>query len=274
MGGRPAEDERTARIGSTLQIIECATDCSPRPAFTRTRRQRTCSFSLRKRAIRRDQLYTQRSMLGAAAIMIRMVRRVALTVLIISVAAGAEILGQNALPNVNRESSDDLVPVQQNGEWGYADRTGRVVIKPQFRRAGRFSEGLALVWTGGAPLTDPVATSFVRMGYIDPTGRWVIHSRFQYYFFDDFSEGLVPFRKQFGKWGYMDRMGKIVIRPQFDWAGDFSGGIAPALLDGRCAHLDKTGRVTDQSQAVLPRQKNEQDGHGTYRFKPHASPCS
>jgi len=32
MGGRPAEDEHTARIGSTLQIIECATDCSPRPA--------------------------------------------------------------------------------------------------------------------------------------------------------------------------------------------------------------------------------------------------
>jgi hypothetical protein len=213
------------------------------------------------------------SMLGAAATMKRMGRRVVLVMLIVSVRAGPEIFGQNAQPNVDRESSDDLAPIQQDSKWGYADRAGRVVIKPQFSRAGRFSEGLALVWTGGAPLTDPEATSFVRMGYIDATGRWVIHSRFQYYFFDDFSEGLVPFRKQFGKWGYMDRTGKIAIRPQFDWAGSFSAGIAPALLDGRCAHLDKTGRVTDQSQAILPPQKNEEDGHGTYRFKPHVPPC-
>jgi WG containing repeat len=213
-------------------------------------------------------------MSGATATMKRTARRVTLAVLIVSVAAGSEIFGQNAQPNVNQESSQDLTPIQRNGKWGYADRSGKVVIGTQFSRADRFSEGLALVWTGGAPLTDPVATAFVKMGYINTTGRWVIHSRFGYYFFDDFSEGLVPFRKQFGKWGYMDRIGKIVIRPRFDWAGNFSGGTAPALLDGKCAHLDKTGRVTDQSQTATPRQKNEQDSHGTYQFKPHAPPCS
>ena len=31
----------------------------------------------------------------------------------------------------------------------------------------RLSEGLALVWAGGIPLTDPVVKSFVKMGYID-----------------------------------------------------------------------------------------------------------
>ena len=132
----------------------------------------------------------------------------------------------------------------------------------------------ALVWTGGAPSTDPVITPFVKMGYINATGHWVIHSRFEYYFFDDFSAGLVPFRKQSSKWGYMDRMGKIVIRPRFDWAGNFSGDIAPALLDGKCAHVDKTGRVTDQSRTILPRRRDDQDSRGTYLFKPHPPPCS
>jgi hypothetical protein len=164
---------------------------------------------------------------------------------LVSLAAGPEIFGQSGHPDANQGSPDGLTPIEQNGKWGYADGAGRIVIKAQFSRAGRFSEGLALVWTGGAPLTDPVVTSFVKMGYINAAGHWVIHSRFEYYFFDDFSEGLVPFRKQSSKWGYMDRMGKIVIRPRFDWAGNFSGGIAPILLDSKCAHIDKTGRVID-----------------------------
>jgi hypothetical protein len=211
-------------------------------------------------------------MLEATAITKRTVR-FALAVLL-CLGAGPKIFGQSDQPNGNEQSSDGLTPIQQNGKWGYADGSGRIVIKPQFSRAGRFSEGLALVWTGGVPLTDPVVTSFVKMGYINAAGHWVIHSRFEYYFFDDFSEGLVPFRKQSSKWGYMDRMGKIVIRPRFDWAGNFSGGIAPALLDGKCAHVDKTGKVIDQSLTILPHQKNEQDSHGAYRFKPHAPPCS
>src|SRR3989442_8798309 len=189
-------------------------------------------------------------------------------------AAGREIFGQNAKPIVNQASLDGLTPIQQNGKWGYADKDGKVVIRPQFSRADRFSEGLALVWTGGIPLTDPVVTSFVKMGYIDRTGHWVIHSRFRYYFFDDFSDGLVPFRQQSGKWGYMDRTGKIVIQPRFDWAGNFSGGIAPVLLDSKCAHVARTGTVTDQSETILPRRKYEQDRHGTYQFRPHAPPCS
>ncbi len=200
-------------------------------------------------------------------------RRIAVATLILAAAAGPQIFGQKAQPNANQVSSGDLTPIRRKGKWGYADKEGKVVIKPQFSQADRFSEGLALVWTGGVPLTDSVATSFVKMGYIDRTGHWVIHSRFEYYFFDDFSEGLVPFRKQFGKWGYMDKTGKIAIRPEFDWAGNFSGGIAPVLLNGKCAHVDKTGKVVDQSQTILPRRKYEQDRHGTYLFKAQTLPC-
>ena len=110
----------------------------------------------------------------------------------------------------------------------------------------RFSEGLALVWAGGIPLTDPVVKSFVKMGYIDRTGKWVIHSSYKYYFYDDFSEGIVPFRQQSSKWGYMDPRGKTVVRARFDWAGGFSNGMAPVLSDGKCGHVNKTGKITNQ----------------------------
>lgn len=188
-------------------------------------------------------------------------------------AAGSQIVGQSADSNQHQTLIADLTPVEQNGKWGYADKDGKIVIKPQFTRAHRFSEGLALVWTGGIPLTDPVVTSFVKMGYIDGAGHWVIRSRYEYYFYDDFSEGLAPFRQQFSKWGYIDVSAKVAIKPRFDWAGGFSNGIAPVLLDSKCAHVDRTGKITDQSAAVLPPRKFEQDRHGTFQRKPDAAPC-
>lgn len=201
-------------------------------------------------------------------------RQFALAILFISASTSPQIGGQNVQPSVRPSSSDDLTPVQQEGKWGYADKDGKVVIKPQFSRAGRFSEGLALVWAGGIPLTDPATKSFVKMGYIDKAGRWLITSRFEYYFFDDFSDGLVPFRQLSSKWGYMDRAGRIAIEPRFDWAGSFSGGKASVLLESKCARMDRAGKITDQSQTVLPRHKYEQDSHGTYRFRPRSAPCS
>jgi hypothetical protein len=170
------------------------------------------------------------------------------------------------------------VPSIDTNTWGYIDSQGHVVIEPQFSTADPFAEGLALVWAGGVSLTDPVVKSFVKMGYIDKTGKWVIGSRFTYFFYNSFSEGLVPFRKNGGKWGYMNKKGKVVIKPQFDWAGDFSQGSALVLNVGVCAHVDKAGQVMVQSSQQSPnmgqKRRPEQDRHGTYTFPPTGPPCS
>lgn len=190
--------------------------------------------------------------------MLPMMKRAAVLIgLIGALMVPPDVSGQNSQTDATAKAADELVPIKQNGLWGYADQSGKVIIKPQFTRAGRFSEGLALVWTEGVPITDPIVKSFVKMGYIDKNGHWVIRSRFKYYFYDDFSEGLVPFREWSGKWGYMDKRGKVVIRARFDWAGKFSENVAPIQVDGRCAHVDKAGKVLDQSQ-----------------IEPHWAPCS
>lgn len=168
----------------------------------------------------------------------------------------------------------NLTPVQQNGKWGYADDEGRAVIKPQFSLAHHFADGLALVWKGGIPLTDAVVKSFVKMGYIDQKGHWVIESRFRYYFYYDFSEGLVSFRELSKGWGYMGIKGKIAIPPHFQWAGTFADGIAAVLLDNRCAHINKSGQIIDQGQSALPHRKGEQGRDGTFLYEPRTPPCS
>lgn len=166
-----------------------------------------------------------------------------------------------------------LTAFQQNDKWGYADYQGHTVIEAKFSVAHAFSGGLALVKLGGVPVTDPVVKSFVKVGYIDQKGDWIIQSRFKYDFFYDFSEGLVPFRQLAKGWGYMDTKGKIVIRPHFQWAGSFANGIAPVLRDDRCAHIDRSGEIVYQGQ-VVPRNKTVQAHNGTFLDRPQAPPCS
>jgi hypothetical protein len=54
-----------------------------------------------------------------------------------------------------------LFLVSVSGTWGYIDKTGKLVINPQFAGASSFSEGLALVWVGA------------KAGYIDKAGKFV-----------------------------------------------------------------------------------------------------
>src|SRR2546422_10908637 len=65
-------------------------------------------------------------------------------------------------------------------------------------------------------------SQYGRYGYIDKSGRIVIKPRFDEASY--FSEGLAPVRV--GKlWGFIDESGKMAIAPQFDSAFPFSEGL-------------------------------------------------
>ena len=51
-----------------------------------------------------------------------------------------------------------------------------------------------------------------------------------------------------GKWGFIDKNGKVVIEPQFDDAGDFSEGFAQVKKDGKYGFIDKSGKVVIEPQ--------------------------
>jgi hypothetical protein len=65
--------------------------------------------------------------------------------------------------------------------------------------------------------------------YLDRTGKKISSPSDYGPKSDSFSEGLVPVSIK-GKWGFMDRTGKLAIPPQFEDAEDFSEGLAPVKV--------------------------------------------
>ena len=63
---------------------------------------------------------------------------------------------------------------------------------------------------------------------------------FIYEYAEDFSEGLAPIRRD-NKWGYIDRTDKEVIEPRFDMAHRFEDGAAVVKVKGLMGVIDKSG---------------------------------
>jgi hypothetical protein len=98
---------------------------------------------------------------------------------------------------------------------GVIDQTGKMVIDlQQVDFAGRFSEGLAPVQTGG---------SNPRRGFIDKTGKLVIAPQFDVV--ENFENGMAVIAVD-RKYGFIDKTGRLVIKPQFDKAYPFHDGLA------------------------------------------------
>jgi len=158
-----------------------------------------------------------------------------------------------------RDFIDDLAPVRIGRKWGYIDTSGQTVVEPHFQSAGEFHEGLARVhiWskvacTSGEFTSDdaPLYAFHLleddksdlpgcfpqggKFGYIDKTGKIVIAP--QFFVAQDFAEGLAAVRVEEtndSKYGYIDRTGHIVIAPRFHQAGPFSESLAAVETSAR-----------------------------------------
>ena len=169
-----------------------------------------------------------------------------------------------------------IFPIVLGGKCGYIDLQGSVIVKPQFYRCRRISDGAA------AFLADNSNPSL--WGYIDLQGNVTIPPSFEWV--GDFSEGVAAARKngqivfidhkgkillkkeplripgtgqdgpvdlQFseglmafpdtatGKFGYIDRSGQFLIPPQFDGAYPFHDGLARIAAGSRFGYIDDKG---------------------------------
>jgi len=116
--------------------------------------------------------------------------------------------------------------------YGYVGANGATVIQPKFGGAGNFSERLA-------PARLPAAGS--KWGYIARSGAFTIPPQF-----DEqpgaFSEGLAAV-KVGGRFGYIDKMGEIVVEPAYRSARPFRSGLARVGTPVGPAVIDRTGTV-------------------------------
>ncbi len=151
-----------------------------------------------------------------------------------------------------REFSEGLAPVnvggkedpmngiRVGGKWGFVDKTGQMAIQPRFSSVAPFSEGLAPVMTEGS------------WAYIDRRGRVVLTVEYQAAGSKSHIEEAGPFSEGFayvttrggrgGGTGFIDKTGKLAIKPQFMGAGSFSEGLAAASDGKQVGYIDRTGR--------------------------------
>ena len=183
---------------------------------------------------------------------------------------------------------NNLFVVMVNKKYGFIDRTGKIVIEPQFEFANDFVEGLSLVGirndelksgyidetgkivislqSGGSDYSEGLAAvgagEFTmhgsgdhKFGFVDKTGKLVIETSFREA--RAFSEGLSAVMNDERKWGYIDKTEKVVIPFQFEDAFSFSEGLACVLTNGLFGFIDKSGKVVIQPRFAIPSQFKE-----------------
>ncbi len=103
-----------------------------------------------------------------------------------------------------------------NGKVGYINKSGKIIISPKFiYDADTFDE-------------ESEAINLSNRGYVCKAGT------------SDFSQGLASVNIN-GRWGYINKKGTTVIKPNFDNANTFSNGIASVIVDGKLGYINKKG---------------------------------
>lgn len=136
------------------------------------------------------------------------------------------------------------IPPEWRGKWGYIDRRGNWVIKPQFGIAGKCTQGRAVIANKkeGNPKWGLEGTLIDERGNIIDTSRQNPKPLLRNWR-TEFHEGLAGVEAENGKWGYLDRSGKWALEPQFVHAGHFSNELAIVkTFDYKYGYINRNGK--------------------------------
>jgi len=164
-----------------------------------------------------------------------------------------------------KDFSEELAPVLVKSgyvyQWGFINRTGQFVIKPQFNSVGEFSEGLASVSLAGNNL----------VGYIDKQGKLIVPAA--YWYAGPFRNGLAVVVNPGEKNGSLiDKHGKALLHNvlsvkgiwlPMDWKKQVGPGADPGsgMLQNLVADFhegpapnDAHQYIDEQGKIVLPQK--------------------
>ena len=138
--------------------------------------------------------------------------------LIMALAQGAISATDIESDPTKRKGAGALFQIRREEKWGYMDKTGKIIIDPQFDSEGDFFHGLARVF------------KYQKWGYINERGKEAIPFKFDNAL--DFIGEIAPVRVG-RKWGYIDLKGNWVVSPRFQAAGELFDGLARVLVWNR-----------------------------------------
>lgn len=167
--------------------------------------------------------------------------------------------------------SEGRAPVHDGKAWGFVDLAGALVLPHRFASIGGFSRGRAIVVNerqkggvidrdgreilpivyhrialldGDEPLfrvVDDREAGVAKMGLYDLDGRERLPATFLWT--SSFREGLCAVQIKNGKFGYVDRDGKLVIDALYDAAAGFVEGRAIVKRGGKLQILERDGSI-------------------------------
>lgn len=127
----------------------------------------------------------------------------------------------------------NLFPIEIEEKFGYADKSGKVVIPCQWLYAEDFSEGLARIHKWNSNEDN-------HQGFIDKTGDTIIPC--QWKLAKPFSEGLAAVMNDNDMWGYINKKGHVIIPCNWNGAQSFYDGLAVIKdINRNCGFIDKRG---------------------------------
>ncbi|MCK4752742.1 MAG: WG repeat-containing protein [Planctomycetes bacterium] len=94
-------------------------------------------------------------------------------------------------------------------------------------------------WWYNLPLRNPYCRQF-KSGYINKTGKFVIEPEFD--FASPFSDGLARVEIN-DLYGYINKTGEYIVAPKFEFASHFSEGLASVEVNDKYGYIDTTGRI-------------------------------
>mgnify|MGYP000930412543 CR=1 FL=1 len=160
--------------------------------------------------------------------------------------------------------SDGIAIFSNNGKYGYIDSTGKILVESKFNCAWKFINGIARAGFNLEP-NDPFP--LLSIGLLDKNGKWILEPKYNW--IEDFHEGLAAVNigcyaarnKQYtgmdsyienwsltscnGKWGYIDKTGKLVIDTRFDDVTNFENGKANVKIGEQRYTINLKGEYID-----------------------------
>ena len=114
--------------------------------------------------------------------------------------------------------------------FGYIDKTGKEIVKPQYYAVGQYNEGISYV--------QEYKDSQLFYGLIDSLGNKILESEYDKISY--LSEDLLAV-KSAGKTGYINKRGKFIIYPKYDYGYVFQEGLAKVIVDEKVGFINKNG---------------------------------
>ncbi|GAX34074.1 WG repeat-containing protein [Nodularia sp. NIES-3585] len=134
--------------------------------------------------------------------------------------------------------SNTFIPFSQGDKWGYKNQKGEVIIQAIFDQAGKFYNGIAQVKIGN------------KINYIDQKGRVTPvessdisnNSAINLTDITNLNLELARFKYR-EKYGYKNKIGQVIIPPQFNLAYEFAEGLASVKLGYKWVYIKLIGEV-------------------------------